>query len=137
MYSNTGICCIEEQNADAIERKCLWGNHYLALHLSTPALLKLGKTDSSKTFEIWMFNLRYCKTTFQCDSHTLLQLIMVSFSMFLQAYFVDFQREHQKEDYVVLGTDNSPQDLTMLEYVKFCLIIIIIVCLMLNWEGAR
>lgn len=57
--------------------------------------------------------------------------------MFLQAYFVDFQREHQKEDYVVLGTDSSPQDLTMLEYVKFCLIIIIIVCLMLNWEGAR
>lgn len=53
---------------------------------------------------------------------------MVSFSMFLQAYFVDFQREHQKEDYVVLGTDPSPQDLTMLEYVKFFLMIVIILC---------
>lgn len=48
--------------------------------------------------------------------------------MFLQAYFVDFQREHQKEDYVVLGTEPSPQDLPMLEYVKFFLIIVIILC---------
>ena len=58
--------------------------------------------------------------------------------MFLQAYFVDFQRAHQKEDYGVLGTDRSPQDLTMLEYVKFCSIIqLLFSAKMLNCEVAR